>query len=112
MTTTEHETRFATESPRFDLGWMVDEAPAQYRYAVDAIRNLSAIMANGLDGLVIPEQLVALMAAATFDAPECPSCGATPNQQLPVAGLQDGKVARNDFRCARCAYEHPVWWTD
>jgi hypothetical protein len=105
----------ARATPGFDLRPLADVAPAQYRYAVDAARNLTVALAESTDrdanDDAVLDEIVSLLAVATLPPPTCTHCNAAPSQQLPVAAMCDGAVYRTDFRCARCAHEHPVWWT-
>lgn len=99
------------EEEVFELRWLADDAVAQYRYAVDSLRNLTQVMAQRLDGIIQVDQLLAMLESSTLDAPTCPNCTSASTQQMPVAEIIEGTTRRTDFRCARCAFEHPMWWT-
>jgi ribosomal protein S27AE len=98
--------------PTFDLRWLAETQPAQFRYAVDSVRNLLREAANTVPGDEAEREMVGLVHSLTFHTPACPRCDSLGSIQVPIAALYDGAVYRVDYQCPRCAHEFPVWWEE
>jgi len=44
------------------------------------------------------------------DRPDCPACGAGPEDQATMARVPDGWLELAILVCTRCAQDHPAWF--